>query len=301
MRSLAMSNFEQLLEGKIKSVDSYIDQFCPEEEGEQAELFKAMNYSVKAGGKRIRPILMAETCKLFGEPEDEVVPVFMVAMEMIHTYSLVHDDLPAMDDDEYRRGQKTTHAMFGEDIGILTGDALLNYAFTLMAYATAMEEKPETVKAMLIISEKAGMNGMIGGQVVDVKNEGKPISEETLKFIHKNKTAALIEASMMAGALLGGAKDIDVTKVEKIAENIGMAFQIQDDILDVVGNEEKLGKPVLSDEKNEKTTYVTLYGVDECKKKVESLSNEAMDMLDELPGDKTFLKELITWLINRDK
>ena len=221
----------------------------------------------------------------------------MAAIEFIHTYSLVHDDLPAMDNDEFRRGQKTTHAKYGEDIGILAGDGLLNMAYEIMSDAVAKE--PSSAKALSVIATKAGAYGMVGGQTVDVINEGKKLDLETINFIHNLKTAALIEASMMAGAILGGASESQVDEVEQIAKNIGMAFQIQDDILDVTGDEEKLGKPVLSDEKNEKDTYITLIGLDESKAKVEELSKRAIDGIKEL-GDNEFLVSLVEKLINRE-
>ena len=291
-----MNNFDAVFSSEKDSVEKIVYQFCPEESGKQSLIFEAMNYSLKAGGKRLRPILMLETFKLFGEDETKVHP-FMAAIEFIHTYSLVHDDLPAMDDDEFRRGQKTTHAKYGEDIGILAGDGLLNMAYEIMS--DAVVNNPSAAKAMSVIANKAGSYGMVGGQTVDVINEGKKLDLETIDYIHNLKTAALIEASMMTGAILGGASDEDINKIEQIAKNIGMAFQIQDDILDVTGDEEKLGKPVLSDEKNEKDTYITHIGLKESKTKVEELSNKAIDGIKEL-GDNDFLITLIEKLINRE-
>ena len=291
-----MKDFDLAFSNEKDSVEKIIYSYCPEESGKQSLIFEAMNYSLKAGGKRLRPILMLETFKLFGEDVEKAYP-FMAAIEFIHTYSLVHDDLPAMDNDEFRRGQKTTHAKYGEDIGILAGDGLLNMAYEIMSDAVAND--PSSAKAMSVIAKKAGAYGMVGGQTVDVVNEGKKLDLETINFIHNLKTAALIEASMMAGALLGGASESQVDEVEHIAKNIGMAFQIQDDILDVTGDEEKLGKPVLSDEKNEKDTYITLIGLDESKAKVEELSNKAIDGIKEL-GDNEFLVSLVEKLINRE-
>ena len=291
-----MNNFDAVFSSEKDSVENIIYGFCPEESGKQSLIFEAMNYSLKAGGKRLRPILMLETFKLFGQDEEKVYP-FMAAIEFIHTYSLVHDDLPAMDNDEFRRGQKTTHAKYGEDIGVLAGDGLLNMAYEIMS--DAVDKDPSGAKAMSVIAQKAGAFGMVGGQTVDVINEGKKLDLETIDYIHNLKTAALIEASMMAGAILGGASDEEIDQVEQIAKNIGMAFQIQDDILDVTGDEEKLGKPVLSDEKNEKDTYITLIGLDESKTKVEELSNKAIEGIKAL-GDNEFLVALVEKLINRE-
>ena len=291
-----MNNFDAAFSNEKDTVEEIIYGFCPDEFGKQSLIFEAMNYSLKAGGKRLRPILMLETFKLFGEDESVVYP-FMAAIEFIHTYSLVHDDLPAMDDDEFRRGQKTTHAKYGEDIGILAGDGLLNMAYEIMS--DSVVKNPSSAKAMAVIAKKAGSYGMVGGQTVDVINEGKKLDLETINYIHNLKTAALIEASMMAGAILGGATDEQVLQVESIAKNIGMAFQIQDDILDVTGDEEKLGKPVLSDEKNEKDTYITLIGLEESKQKVEDLSNLAIDGINSL-GENEFLVTLVEKLINRE-
>lgn len=291
-----MNNFDAVFSQKKDSVENIIYDFCPKESGKQSLIFEAMNYSVKAGGKRLRPILMLETFKLFGEDEEKVYP-FMAAIEFIHTYSLVHDDLPAMDNDEFRRGQKTTHAKYGEDIGILAGDGLLNMAYEIMS--NAVVKNPGAAKAMSVIAQKAGAYGMVGGQTVDVINEGKKLDIETINYIHNLKTAALIEASMMSGAILGGASEEQILQVESIAKNIGMAFQIQDDILDVTGDEEKLGKPVLSDEKNEKDTYITLIGLEESKKKVEDLSNLAIDGIKAL-GENEFLVTLVEKLISRE-
>ncbi len=291
-----MNNFDAVFSDEKDAVEKIIYGYCPDEFGKQSLIFEAMNYSVKAGGKRLRPILMLETFKLFGEDDEKVYP-FMAAIEFIHTYSLVHDDLPAMDDDEFRRGQKTTHAKFGEDIGILAGDGLLNMAYEIMSEAVV--DNPSAAKAMAVIAKKAGAYGMVGGQTVDVVNEGKKLDIETINYIHNLKTAALIEASMMAGAILGGATEEQVLQVESIAKNIGMAFQIQDDILDVTGDEEKLGKPVLSDEKNEKETYITLIGLEESKRKVKDLSNLAIDGIKTL-GDNEFLVTLVEKLISRE-
>lgn len=296
-----MNNFDEQLKNKTEYVQNIVYKYCPKEEGYQKLIFEAVNYSLTAGGKRLRPMLILETLKLFGEDEEVAYP-FMAAMEMIHTYSLVHDDLPAMDNDDYRRGKQTTHKMYGEDMGILAGDGLLNLAYETMSKAVVNSNEPlKAAKAMAVIAKKSGIYGMVGGQTVDVVNEGKELDLDTIKFIHKLKTAALIEGSMMAGAILGGATDEEVEIVEQIAYDIGMAFQIQDDILDVTSTTEVLGKPVLSDEKNQKTTYVTLLGIDQSKKDVEEYSTEAVELLKKLKGNNEFLNELIIKLINREK
>ena len=245
-------DFKTEMAERTAQIEQIIKKYLPKEEGYQKTIMEAMNYSVLAGGKRLRPMLMQETYRLFGG-RSEVIEPFMAAIEMIHTYSLVHDDLPAMDNDEYRRGRKTTHIVYGEDMGILAGDALLNYAFETAC--SAFETDPQNSiligRALKILAGKAGIYGMIGGQVVDVRSAGCKISGELLAFIYRLKTGALIEASVMIGAVLAGAKEEEIGKMEEIAGKIGLAFQIQDDILDVTSTTEILGKPVHSDEKNE--------------------------------------------------
>lgn len=295
-------DFERDRKEKTERIEEILRNYLPEKEGEQKIIMEAMEYSLMAGGKRLRPMLMEETYRLFGGTGRLIEP-FMAAIEMIHTYSLVHDDLPAMDNDDYRRGRKTTHVVYGEDMGILAGDALLNYAFETAASAFELypEESLLIGKAMCILARKAGIYGMIGGQVVDVKETGHAVSKETLDFIYELKTGALIESSMMIGAVLAGASDIDVEKVKSIASNVGFAFQVQDDILDVTSTSEVLGKPVHSDEKNEKTTYVTLEGLEESGRIVERASREAISLLKELPGENRYLEWLLEKLIHREK
>ena len=296
-----MDKLQILYNNKIDKVTDIIYSFCPTEEGLQQTVIDAMNYSVKAGGKRLRPLVLLETLKLFGGEEEEAYP-FMAAIEMIHTYSLVHDDLPAMDNDKYRRGKLTTHAKFGENMAILAGDALLNYAYEIMSDAVMNSKYPKrAIRAMKTIARKVGIYGMVGGQTVDVENEGKEMSIDTINYIHNLKTAALIEGSMMAGAILAGAKAEEIDIVEKIAKSIGVAFQIQDDILDVTGDTNQLGKAVLSDEKNHKTTYVSLLGVNISKEHVKRYSRDAIELLESLNKDDAFLKFLFVKLIDRDK
>ena len=296
-------NFNEELKKKVEEIDEVIRSFLPEETGHQKTIFAAMSYSILAGGKRLRPMLISETYRLFGGQQAKIVNPFIAAIEMIHTYSLVHDDLPAMDNDDYRRGRLTTHKVFGEDMGILTGDALLNYAFETACQAFEGNEcpYPQVAKALTVLAKKAGVYGMVGGQVVDVELTNQPISKEQLQFIHELKTGALIEASMMIGAILAGAKDSEVKAIEEIAKNIGLAFQIKDDILDVTSTTEELGKPVRSDEKNEKTTYVTLYGIEKAQEKVQEVSEIAVRIYDALGYKNDFLRELILYLVTRTK
>ena len=282
-----------------KEVEQIVTSFLPKEEGYQKTVLEAMNYSVSAGGKRLRPMLMLETYRMFGGTSKVIEP-FMAAMEMIHTYSLVHDDLPAMDNDEYRRGRKTTHVVYGEAMAILAGDALLNYAFETAASAFVLDEgNPAIGKAFMILASKAGVYGMIGGQVVDVESEGKEIDADTLKFIHIHKTSALLESAMLIGAVLAGASEQQQRTVELAARELGLAFQIRDDILDVTGNTDELGKPVGSDEKNHKNTYVALEGLEKAKEDVKRYSESAIDRLKSLPARNEFLYELIEELIDR--
>ena len=295
-------NFKEEYEKRAGQIEKLLESYLPEQSGEQKLIMEAMDYSLMAGGKRLRPMLMRESFELFGGTGRLIEP-FMAAIEMIHTYSLVHDDLPAMDDDEYRRGRKTTHVVYGEDMGILAGDALLNYAFetACTAFDLAPDKSLIIGRALQILAKKAGIYGMIGGQVVDVKEAGHAVSGETLDFIYRLKTGALIESSVMVGAVLAGACAEEVRMIESVAAKVGMAFQIQDDILDVTSTTETLGKPVHSDEKNEKTTYVTWKGLDESKAEVRRLTEEALRELS-VPGrENRFLKELLEWLIYREK
>ncbi|MDD3360551.1 MAG: polyprenyl synthetase family protein [Hespellia sp.] len=296
-----MNNDQKQIE-KVNEIEQIIQHYLPKQCGPQKVIMEAMQYSLMAGGKRLRPMLMNETYQLFGGTSRIIEP-FMAAIEMIHTYSLVHDDLPAMDNDEYRRGRKTTHIIYGEDMGILAGDALLNYAFETAASAfdLAPELSAQTGKAIQILARKAGIYGMIGGQVVDVKETGHAINEDTLRFIFELKTGALIESSMMIGAVLAGADAAEIETIEEIAHDIGFAFQIQDDILDVTSSDEVLGKPTHSDEKNEKTTYVTLHGLEAAGRDVANISQSAIEKLQSLRVRNEYLEWLLKSLIYRDK
>lgn len=315
-------NFETELEQKTAAIEPILRRYLPAETGYQSKVAEAMNYSIQAGGKRLRPLLMAESAALFADTSvidaeqdasaweafvDRALPLFMAALEMIHNYSLVHDDLPAMDNDEYRRGRKTTHVVYGEGMAVLAGDGLLNYAFetAVRAFdeAETKEELYRAAAAMKILSGKAGINGMIGGQCADLEAEklGDDVTEEMLLYIHEHKTAALIQAAMTIGAVLAGAAQAEIAVLERCAYNIGVAFQIQDDILDVTSSLEVLGKQVGSDEKNHKLTYVAMHGLEESKRQVAKLSEEAVEMLANFPKRNIFLEKLAKQLVYREK
>ena len=302
MKTVSWMNFKEELERRIREIENIIQAYLPREKGFQKTVIEAMNYSILAGGKRLRPLFMKETYDMMGGGGKEIEP-FLAAMEMVHTYSLIHDDLPAMDNDEYRRGRKTTHVMYGEAMAILAGDGLLNLAFETAAKAFQMGDDPARVgRALALFAGKAGIYGMIGGQTADIEAEEKGgITEELLLFIHENKTAALIQSAMMTGAILAGASDRDVDRLEKIGYNIGVAFQIQDDILDVTGKTEILGKPVGSDEKNNKITYVTIKGLKQAQADQRALSEEAIALLGSFGRRKLFLEKLVEDLVTRNK
>ena len=289
------------LNTRVDEIDKIIAGYLPAEEDYQKTIMEAMNYSVLAGGKRLRPMLMLETYRLFGGTSKVVEP-FMAAIEMIHTYSLVHDDLPAMDNDEYRRGKKTTHAVYGEAMGILAGDALLNFAFETALKAFDMEPDNKNIgRALQVLVKKAGIYGMIGGQVVDIQSEGtSDMTKEKLDFIYRLKTGALMESSMMIGAILAGADEKSQETVEKVAGEIGLAFQIQDDILDVTSTAEVLGKPIGSDAKNQKYTYVTFEGLEKAKEDVAIITEQAIAHMNSLAGKNEFLNELLNYLVARE-
>lgn len=296
-------NFNETLTKKVQNIEEIIKKFLPKEEGFQKTVLEAMNYSVLAGGKRLRPMLMQEVFLAYAG-EGEIIYPFMAALELIHTYSLVHDDLPAMDNDDYRRGRLTTHKKYGEAMGILAGDALLNYAFetAMQAFDVAdVTMYPRIAKALQVLAKKAGIFGMIGGQVCDIESENskEAITADTLLYIHENKTAALIQAAMMIGGILAGADEETVAQLEQSAYDLGIAFQIQDDVLDVTSTFEELGKPIGSDEKNHKQTYVTIYGLEQAKAEVKRLSEEAISLL-QLKAD-SFLAQLFESLIYRSK
>lgn len=296
-------NFHEETEFRVERINALLEEKLSVDTGLSEYLMDAMRYSVMGSGKRLRPMLMQETSKLFSQEAPEL-SYFMAALEFIHSYSLVHDDMPCIDNDEYRRGRKTTHAVYGETTALLAGDGLLNFAYETASKAFLVTENPEKCgKALNILSAKAGILGMVGGQAVDVESEKKNLSitKEKLLYIHENKTAALIEAAMMIGATLGGAEEADVKKLEEAASAIGIAFQIRDDILDVEGTFEELGKSIGSDESNDKETYVTLFGMEQAKEDVALYSKKAIDILNSFENKNEFLIQLVESLVYRNK
>lgn len=292
--------FKEDLKTKSAYIEDLLKQYMPKEEGYQKTIFEAMNYSLSSGGKRLRPILTLESAKIIGGDVKEVIP-FCVAIEMIHTYSLIHDDLPAMDNDDFRRGKPTNHKVFGDGMATLAGDALLNYAFEIMLKESLGKENADIrLKAIYEIARGAGIYGMIGGQVVDIESENKSIEKEKLDFIHMNKTAAMIIGCMRAGAIMGNACEEDLQNITKYAKNIGLAFQIVDDILDIVGDEKALGKPVGSDIENHKSTYPSLLGLEKSRCIARQLIEEGKSSIKDLPSEKDFLNQLGDYIISRD-
>ncbi len=287
------------LELRIKTIDEALEKRLPKLENERAEIYDAMRYSLFAGGKRLRPMLMWEACGACGGSWEDVEP-FACALEMIHTYSLIHDDLPAMDNDDLRRGLPTNHIKFGEAIAILAGDALLNKAFEIIS--SERYEYPErALKAIAVLAESSGTEGMIGGQVLDLESENRQISPEELKHIHRLKTGALIRAACIIGGIMAGADKSEINALDIYAENLGIAFQIQDDILDVTGSEEELGKPIGSDKESGKNTYVSLYGIEKAKQLMKEYSENAKEAVSALGDGAGFLTVLTEYLVNRRK
>lgn len=285
------------LNKKAEYIDSVLKKYLTFKDNPQSIIYEAMNYSIFAGGKRLRPILMTETCRMCGGSDEEVLP-FACAMEMIHTYSLIHDDLPAMDNDDLRRGMPTNHIKFGEANAILTGDALLNKAFeTALSYNGKHPKR--AFRAAKILADSSGTEGMIGGQIVDIANEHKSVTAEELKYMHLLKTGAIIRSSCTIGAVMAGADEAEITAVDEYAKNLGTAFQICDDILDVIGTSDKLGKPVGSDAENEKNTYVTLFGVEKSKQFVRRYTDKATEALNIFGENADFLIRLAKYMENR--
>lgn len=287
---------------KIKSdyIEELLKKYMPKEDGYQSTIMESMNYSLKSGGKRLRPILTLEACKIVGGSEEDAIP-FAMAIEMIHTYSLIHDDLPSLDNDDLRRGKPTNHKVYGEAMAILAGDGLLNYAYEIMLSSSLNKDNPEKyLRAIGEIAKSAGIYGMIGGQVVDVESENTLIPKEKLDYIHLNKTAAIMVGCMRAGAIVGNANEEQLEKVTKYAKNIGLSFQIVDDILDIIGDESKLGKHVGSDIENNKSTYPSLIGLEKSKEVATQLINEARENIKTLNGDYSFLDGLANYIIDRE-
>ncbi len=269
------------------------------ENSPQKIIFDSMKYSLEAGGKRIRPVLLLETIKMMGGNCSAGIP-FACAVEYIHTYSLIHDDLPAMDDDDLRRGKPTNHKVFGEAVAILAGDGLLNSAFEIMSGEILKNNCVGSVKAMNVIASCAGVNGMIAGQIVDIESEGRSISYEDLRYLHSKKTGALIKASVMAGAYIAGANEEELKAVERYSENIGLAFQITDDILDVTGNTSELGKNTGSDIQNDKSTYVSLFGIEKARLLAQDCLKDAVESLGNFDSQRRlFMEELARFVVMR--
>ncbi len=291
-------DLKQELQNRIAEIEEMLEQYIPVQKEFPPVIFEAMRYSLFAGGKRLRPMMVLAACEAVGGNKKTAEP-FACALEMIHTYSLIHDDLPAMDNDDFRRGVPTCHKVYGENMAILAGDGLLHHAMETMAKACFMNPCKETTGAMAAIAKGAGLYGMLTGQVVDVYYEAKPMTKEILDFIHVHKTAAMIRGALEAGARAGGATEDIVAKFGLAGEKIGVAFQILDDILDVTGTMEELGKPIHSDEKNEKATYVTLYGIEKSREIAADLTEEAMQIWEDLGSSCDFLAELTTYLLKR--
>ncbi|MDR5658187.1 polyprenyl synthetase family protein [Serpentinicella sp. ANB-PHB4] len=293
-------NFKEKNQDYISLTNKHLNQYFDFKKSDNKKLIEAMKYSLFAGGKRIRPIIVLGTYNVFGTNNEEVLP-YACALEMIHTYSLIHDDLPAMDNDDFRRGKPTNHKVYGEGLAVLAGDGLLNYAFEIMlANAINKENSMSHIKAMYEISKAAGINGMIGGQIVDLESENKEINASTLEYIHMNKTAALLTACFKVGAIIGQGTEKDIQNMSLVGKNLGLAFQIKDDILDVVGDTEKLGKKVGSDEEKKKSTYPVMYGLDFSINKVKELTESIHDVLQGYGEKANFLLSLSQYLIDRE-
>ena len=292
--------FNNSLKAKSDYIEDLLKKYMPKEDGYQSTIMEAMNYSLKAGGKRLRPILTLEACKVVGGNEEDAIP-FAMAIEMIHTYSLIHDDLPALDNDNLRRGKPTNHKVYGEAMAILAGDGLLNYAYEVMLSNSLNKKKPENyLKSINEIAKSAGIYGMIGGQVVDVQSENTSIPKEKLDYIHLNKTGAIMIGCMRAGAIIGNANEDELEKITRYAKNIGLSFQIVDDILDIIGDQSKLGKNIGSDIENNKSTYPSLIGLEESKEIAIKLIDEAKENIKSLNGDSSFLEGLANYIIDRE-
>lgn len=280
-----------------EEINEYLKNYFLNKGSYNKIIYEASGYSVNIGGKRIRPILLMLCYSMYNKNFKDVIDM-AAAIEMIHTYSLIHDDLPCMDNDDLRRGKPTNHKVFGESMAVLAGDALLNEAMSVMM-KFSLEKGGNSLKAAYEISKAAGMNGMIAGQVVDILSEGKEISEDELKYMHENKTGALIKASILAGAILAEAPKEDLKLLESYGAKLGMAFQIKDDILDIVGDAKLLGKNIHADEAQNKTNFITVYGLEKCEKICVSLTKECIDILNKLTVNSTDLADLTLSLLKR--
>lgn len=292
-------DFKNTLDLKIEKINNALKNYIPNEDNYQKNIYSAMSYSLFAGGKRLRPVLMMSVCEMCGADEDVCIP-FAAAVEMIHTYSLIHDDLPAMDNDDYRRGMPTNHVRFGEATAILAGDALLNRAFEVLCdHGCGVSDAHRWLRAMSALAKSSGCEGMIGGQIADIESEGEDVALEKIEYIHTRKTGAIIRSSAVIGAILSGADDEKIAAADRFAENLGIAFQIRDDILDVVGDASTLGKPIGSDAENGKNTCVKLVGIEKAEQMVKEYSKKAVSALEVFGGRAEFLIALTEYLINR--
>jgi geranylgeranyl diphosphate synthase type II len=295
-----MENRNELIEQIRTEINGWLGSYFTGKGTYEKRIFEAMEYSLNANGKRIRPLLCLLGCFMFSGNYRRAIPV-AGAIEMIHTYSLIHDDLPAMDNDDLRRGKPTNHKVFGEAIAILAGDGLLNEAMNIMFRFCCGDNASENLNACRIISEGAGVDGMIGGQVIDMLSENVEIPVEQLYAMHRKKTGALIKASVLSGAMIGGAGEADLQNLSEYGEKLGLAFQIKDDILDVTGDTETLGKMAKSDEENRKTTFITEYGLEACVEMAEKLTQECMDCLGRIDRDTSHLEQITMYLLTRNK
>lgn len=289
--------FEKVIEDYKSVINPYIERCFSDKGYPYSEVIDAMNYSICAGGKRIRPVLTLEFGKLCKSNPEKLLPL-ACAVEMVHTYSLIHDDLPCMDDDDMRRGRPSCHVKYGEATALLAGDGLLTMAFEMLAEGDL--DDSSKMKAVKILSHNAGVHGMIGGQVLDLAHEGKSVTADELNVINKMKTSAMIEAACLMGCVETNNEGI-INAAKVYADNVGLAFQITDDILDVTGNSTALGKPVGSDEQNQKDTYVKLLGIDRCRETVAALTKKACEILETIDGDTEFLRELALYLAQRQQ
>nr|WP_276576111.1 farnesyl diphosphate synthase [Oceanirhabdus seepicola] len=279
-------------------VDSWLNNYFKGKGTHESRIYESMEYSIVNGGKRIRPILAILTYELYKNDIEEILPM-ACAIEMIHTYSLIHDDLPCMDDDDLRRGKPTNHKVYGEGLAVLAGDGLLNEAFNVMLKEVTKNGEKH-LEAATILGDASGVNGMIGGQVVDILSENKDISFEELSFIHAKKTGALLKSAILVGASIGGAPKAELEILSEFGSKIGLAFQIIDDILDVVGDEKKVGKNLRTDSSREKNTYVKFFSIDECRKRAVDLTNDCYSLLGRIGKNTEILEELTRFLLERD-
>jgi len=279
-------------------VEQWISEYFDSKSEINNRNFESMIYSIKVGGKRVRPILMLLTYGMYMKDYRDILP-FAAALEMIHTYSLIHDDLPCMDNDDLRRGKPTNHKIYGEAIAILAGDGLLNEAMIIMLNQ-CLDGDLNKIKASASLAKAAGAEGMIAGQICDILSEGKAISEEELLYMHRNKTGELIKVAIVCGAILGNASDDDLSNLKEYGDKLGLAFQIKDDILDIIGDVSILGKNVKSDECNNKTTFITMYGLEKCKEKCTDLTQECFEILKKLNLNTKYLEEITEFLLKRE-